>query len=1193
MDKFYDLSPINDVTLDIYKEAISYSLKNNNIKNIAISGSYGAGKSSVLESYKNQEKNKKFLHISLTYFKELDDKEDKNEILNINTLESKILNQLIHQISVDKIPQTCFKVKRTIGKGEILFSTVLIMLFILALFYNIYFYKWKAFILKDLPCLTFSTTNIFRFLSFVGLSFLLGIFIYKVLKIQKTKNVFKKLNLNGNEIEIEEDSNESFFDKYLNEVLYLFEESNVDVIVFEDIDRYGMGEIFGRLREINTLVNNRLKPEGKILKFLYLLKDDIFTSKDRTKFFDFIIPIIPVIDSSNSYNKILELFGKEYSEKLDKYFLQDISLYIDDMRLLKNVYNEFKIYYEKLKVIDINCNKMLGIIIYKNLFPKDFSELQLNQGFVYNLFAKKSEFIANKATILNEKIKKLKDQLDEIEAEYLTDIRELEIIKRVVDNTYTSYRTEEDRKFLTQYPKRKEIIDGDKNSKIIRLQSLISEAEETEKKLLNQSLKEIIIRENTNTIFEMEVKDELNNIEKFYDVKGNSYFKLLKYLIRTGYLDETYSDYMTYFYENSLSKEDKIFLRSILDREKKEYNYKLKNSNLILERLRDIDFEEIEVLNFDLLKNLLENDKEKNKLTIFLTQLKKTKNFSFIKEFFNLDIKKEVFVKNLNSIWKEFFKELIENKSFSKKEEHYYSILTLYTSDESLLNNINIDNILKEYIELKDDYLEIENPNINKLIEKFNELDIKFKKINYTLVNKELFNEIYKNSMYELNFYNISLMLKEIFDITSNDEISKKNYTCIYNNSSSELYNYVENNINSYVEIILANCNSVIEDEEHVILKLLNNENINEEYKIKYIELLRTTISNITSIEYISLWDKLLLNEKILYSEENIILYFNEKQELSDTLINFINLEKKSLSFKNIEDIIPEEIAEKLFDSVLICNSLKNSIYKNTIGSFKWHYEDGNFPENISKEKMDILIELKTIRMTPENLKKIRENYKDNLNYFIIYNINLYTEIMSESIFSQEELLIILSNSDIEERVKLELLKFSNDPIHITNMDYSSSIQEYILKNNYDQKEFESLIKEYSQYDNNIKNIIFEVAIADINNDYYMLLAASPELRKRIFSSNEVSNDEKLNFLIALLEEINDEKEVLKYLKFMSLKEYNDIFKKELTLIIAKTDFNEKLLQKLQEKEFIDNFNEKEEFYEVLTKKRYIEKFID
>ncbi|MDU1912591.1 hypothetical protein [Fusobacterium sp.] len=1171
MIKFYDLSPVNDITLDIYKEAISYSLKNNNIKNIAISGSYGAGKSSVLESYKNQEKDKKFLHISLTYFKELDDKEDKNQILNINTLESKILNQLIHQISVDKIPQTCFKVKRK------------------TLFYNIYFYKWKSFILKDLPCLILSTTNIFRFSSFIGLSFLLGIFIYKALKVQKTKNVFKKLNLNGNEIEIAEDSNESFFDKYLNEVLYLFEEANVDVIVFEDIDRYGMGEIFGRLREINTLVNNRLKPEGKILKFLYLLKDDTFTSKDRTKFFDFIIPIIPVIDSSNSYNKILELFGKEYSEKLDKYFLQDISLYIDDMRLLKNVYNEFKIYYERLKIIEINCNKMLGIIIYKNLFPKDFSELQLNQGFVYNLFVKKDEFINNEIINLNKEINQFKEKIESIRSEHLIRIEELDFIK----NNLNSLKINNRREWMDNYIVRKETIDSYKESRISKLQNQISEIEKFKNTLLNKSLKEIITSKNINTIFEIEVKNELNNIKKFDDVKTNTYFKLLKYLIRSGYLDNTYSDYMTYFYENSLSKEDKIFLRCVLDREKKEYNYNLKNPGLVLERLKENDFEEIESLNFNLLENLLENDKEKNKLVILLTQLKKTKNFDFIRKFFNLDIKSKLLVKNLNSIWKEFFKELIEEKEFSKEEEHYYSILTLYTSDKNLLNDINISNILKEYVEMKEDYLEIENPNINKLIEKFNELDIKFKKINYSLANKELFNEIYKNSMYELNFYNISLMLKEILRITSNDEISKKNYTCIYNNSSSELYNYVEDNINSYIEIILENCNSIIEDDEPVALKLLNNENIDEENKIKYIEFLRTIISSITSIEYIHLWDKLLQNGKILYSEENIILYFNEKQKLSDTLINFINLEKKPLSFENIKNIISEEIVEKFFDYILICNSLKNSIYKNIIGSFKWHYESGNFPENISKEKMNILIKLKIIRMTSKNLEKIRENYKDNLNYFITYNIDLYSETVSESLFSQEELLMILSNSDIEEKVKLELLKLSKNPIYITNMDYSSNIQEYILKNNYDKKEFKNLIKEYNQYDSSIKNIIFELAIPNINNDYYILLAASPELRKRIFSSNEISNEKKLDFLIASLEEMNEKKEVLKYLKFMNLKEYNDIFKKDLTLIIAKTAFNEKLLQKLQEKEFIDNFNEKEEFYEVLTKKRYIEKFID
>ena len=121
------------------------------------------------------------------------------------------------------------------------------------------------------------------------------------------------------------------------------------------------------------------------------MKDDIFTSKDRIKFFDIIIPVIPVINSSNSYEQILKHFDKEYLKeiKLDLHFLQDISLYIDDMRLLKNVYNEFNIYYENLKYTEIKSNKLFGIILYKNLFPKDFCSLQLNQGFIYNLFSQK------------------------------------------------------------------------------------------------------------------------------------------------------------------------------------------------------------------------------------------------------------------------------------------------------------------------------------------------------------------------------------------------------------------------------------------------------------------------------------------------------------------------------------------------------------------------------------------------------------------------------------------------------------------------------------------------------------------------------------------------------------------------------------------------------------------------------------
>ena len=168
------------------------------------------------------------------------------------------------------------------------------------------------------------------------------------------------MSFQGNEIEIFSENENSYFDKYLNEVLYLFENADIDVFVFEDIDRFDNVTIFERLREINTLVNIRLDGK-KTVRFFYLLRDELFSNKDRTKFFDYILPVVPVVDSSNSYNKLKEyLLYADMYQKFDDRFLRDLSLYIDDLRLLKYIINEFLIYYEKLKKIDLNENKIVS-----------------------------------------------------------------------------------------------------------------------------------------------------------------------------------------------------------------------------------------------------------------------------------------------------------------------------------------------------------------------------------------------------------------------------------------------------------------------------------------------------------------------------------------------------------------------------------------------------------------------------------------------------------------------------------------------------------------------------------------------------------------------------------------------------------------------------------------------------------------
>ena len=52
------------------------------------------------------------------------------------------------------------------------------------------------------------------------------------------------------------------------------------------------------------------------------------------------------------------------------------------MRLLYCIINEFNIYSQQ---IDLECDikKLFSIIVYKNLFPEDFSNLQINKGILY------------------------------------------------------------------------------------------------------------------------------------------------------------------------------------------------------------------------------------------------------------------------------------------------------------------------------------------------------------------------------------------------------------------------------------------------------------------------------------------------------------------------------------------------------------------------------------------------------------------------------------------------------------------------------------------------------------------------------------------------------------------------------------------------------------------------------------------
>lgn len=911
--KFQKLTPINDIELGVYKDGMDYIFENKDIRNIAITGAYSSGKSSVLESYKNKA-NLQFIRISLAHFCSFNEGTDR--IMTEAIVEGKIINQLIHHLDSDKIQQTGFKIKREVNNRTILVESLIILLFVISFSHYHFFDVWRMYILnlpplinpiyqyfniQDFFTLTLGIINyILKFtinpytklISGVILIVLGGRLLYLIINALKNNNFLKKIKFQTYEIEVFDKKEESYFDKYLNDVIYLFENVDSKVIVFEDIDRFEVHGIFERLREINTLVNIRLEKSGEDpLRFFYLLRDDIFQSKERTKFFDYIMPIVPVMDSSNSYDELIKHFEKgEIINLFEKRFLQDISLYIDDMRLLKNIYNEFLIYYFKLNITELNPNKMLAMIVYKNLFPQDFSELQLNKGLVFALFDKKNDFIQSEVNHLENKILEINNDIDMAKKECLESLRELDVVYK--DKCPTDFYG--NRKALSSedqnhYEERKKVINIKLNNQIPVLEEKITELQKQKLEIQHKVLSQLITRENEEEIFSINVINEIGKIIDFNSVKGNDYFSLLKYLIRNGYIDETYADYMTYFNGESIGRQDKVFLRSITDRKSKDYTYVLNDKQKIIDRLRLVDFDQEEILNFDLLEHLLITPENTKYLDRFLLQLKRTNNLKFIKLFMESQKETLLFVKNLNLVWPDLFSNMLKENQLPFKIIKMYSLYTICYLDHESLEAVNKDNILGDYISNCKDYLNVENCDFEKLIDGLKFLNVSFKGIDYVTANKDLFNLVYENSLYEINFNHLKLILEKVYKIKGTDDIYGRNYTSILSQPNSPLAKYIKQNMNSYIECILSNIEGTISDDESKIMMILNDESIESHNKQKYIECLKTEIELIENVIDNSLWTLLIEKNLIQYSEENIVDYFSYAESMDDCLINWIN----------------------------------------------------------------------------------------------------------------------------------------------------------------------------------------------------------------------------------------------------------------------------------------------------------------
>lgn len=665
------------LAFDNYSQAFDMVFDNDELCNIALSGPYGAGKSTLLATYEAEHPDKKCIHISLARFG-ADQKAAEEGTVGAEgsrnqghqrDLEIKTLNQLIHQISPRLIPQTQFRVKEEIPLWKVISYAVSLFILLVSGVYLLWAPKaqWN----EESKITLFESFGKYggNKLALVFLLLALGYLTWSIVKRQLVRPLIKSIHVDKSQIDLVEDekkANEHQFDRYMDEIIYLFHRGKIDALVLEDMDRFDDIDIFNELREINFLINRRYKKEkrnpksqkvtAKSFKFIYMVKDELFENfEQRTKFFDLMIPVVPVMDSSNSYDLLVKLLDKEegWQNRLDKRYLKKICLFIRDYRVLKNIYNEYRIYNGQLRVAerDLLPIKLFAMITYKNLWPLDYAGLQRGEGVVYQI-------------------------LDGVEERRKDIIEGLRIDIRIQEEKIRA--KQEEAKAAADDVQRK-LLENEIAELEEKLEALRTEAG----KARRDSLAELLQWESAH--------GKLTSVEEILgEGKVTEYQKLAGIFLQDGMIAEDYAQYMTYFYPYSLTERERLYLNRVYagKNAREQLTIELENPEEVLEHLRPADYRSVALPNNDLLGFLLENH-DTESIRAFVNNLKLYENTGFVSEYIPKEGSLGLWLGSLVADWQEIISRMIEDAEISGEKKIGFLINCLeYTNAEDLVQEL-------------------------------------------------------------------------------------------------------------------------------------------------------------------------------------------------------------------------------------------------------------------------------------------------------------------------------------------------------------------------------------------------------------------------------------------------------------------------------------------------------------------------
>ncbi|WP_395695262.1 hypothetical protein [Nocardioides sp.] len=462
-------------------------------RNIALTGRYGAGKSSVLDEFQaaHAESTLRLAISSLTPGKDSGRGSDDPDATEgdrgsaegdstTNQIQKEIVKQLLYGASEKVGRNSRFRRIAVVGWWKAFVQSAAFVACVGAL----------LFLLGWLPSIkgTGDTHDTWvRVVAWAGVGALAAGVVTVVRRLTAGRLQVKEFSAGGAALTLDA-SPDSYFDKFLDEIVYYFGREPKDIVIFEDLDRFEDPGIFEALRELNLLLNetperrrrrdgNRLGqvlhavrgkrlwgwlerklPDqftawlfgtGHPLRFVYALRDSVFEKLDaetaaaatqpggrvdaagaetmranRTKFFDVVISLVPFISHRNARDLLAKMLDARGITDLKPQLVNTIAQHCTDMRLMRNMCNEYLVFAERLlepkppykPAPEMDASHVFALVAYKNFHLGDFENITRRASALDRLYELHQALVRDNIAVRNERKRELLAETERVEA---------------------------------------------------------------------------------------------------------------------------------------------------------------------------------------------------------------------------------------------------------------------------------------------------------------------------------------------------------------------------------------------------------------------------------------------------------------------------------------------------------------------------------------------------------------------------------------------------------------------------------------------------------------------------------------------------------------------------------------------------------------------------------------------------------